>query len=659
VPPDAQVRDLLARATRRLKIERALRSIAWGPIAVPLAPGRLRQAPHDAASVIERRDPRFKNVLISADEILRGRLRVPEYVAARVTGDAATLSDGLNLAAILPLRRAAAVAAISSIAWLSLLAAFVWWPSRETAESTAPGRVVGTLAGAWHVSATIVPPAYSGRKPVALRDPDRIEALEGSALHLRIETATPRMRARTPELSKAFSGTDGDAQVVTLLLTKSGYVALEPADGQGDAAGARLIGITVVPDRAPSAQVTAPGKDLLLPDASRRIPIAGSADDDLGLVKLELRYTTISGSGEQFDFREGSSPVAIERESAQRWRASGDLVLPSLGLQPGDTVIYRLVAIDTRGAAGASDTYMIDVAQPGQPTLAGFELPPDRDRHGISQQMVLLKIQRLHARRAAMAAEAFREEALGIAAEQRTVRSTFTFMMGGEVVDEEEEAAHSHEIEEGRLENTARRDMVEAVRHMTVVETRLTAADTGGAIPPARAAVAALERAFGRRRYFLRTLPVRSRIDPSRRLSGELTEARDSTRPIAPADEPAHAKAAREASAELLTLTAQVSASPAMPAREAAQRLGRAAERVLALEPGSADLQGASIRLARRAAAVSAGAAIGSAVDDLRVALDVVTARARRFAPSPLQPDPADGSLKGRWLSAIDGGSGR
>ncbi|MGH9314350.1 MAG: DUF4175 family protein, partial [Vicinamibacterales bacterium] len=522
------IRDLLARAAQRLRLERGLRSIAWGPFALVVAPGRIRRAGGDAAAAIERRDPRFKNVLIAADEILTGHLRVPEYVVARVTGDAAAVSADVDLRAVLPLGRAAAVAVVSLVAWLALLAVLVWRPATA---SFSPARGVGAggaSADAWHVSATIVPPAYAGRKSIALRDPDRVEALEGSALHLRVDAGAPRLRARTPEATRAFSQTDGGAQSLVIALTEPGYVALEPTDahGSGGTAGARLIAISVIPDRTPNVQVTAPGKDLLLPDATRRISIAGSADDDLGLTRLELRYTTISGSGEHFDFREGSSPVAIVRESPVRWRARGELPLRLLGLEPGDTVIYRVVAADTRGAAGASDTYLIDIAAPGQATLAGFALPPDRDRYAISQQMVLLKIERLHARRATLAAEALGDEALGIAAEQRTVRATFTFMMGGEVQDEEEEAARSHEIEEGRLENTARRDMLDAVRHMTVVETRLTAADTGGAIPPARAAVKALERTFGRRRYFLRTLPVRGRIDPSRRLSGELAEAR-------------------------------------------------------------------------------------------------------------------------------------
>jgi hypothetical protein len=268
--------------------------------------------------------------------------------------------------------------------------------------------------------------------------------------------------------------------------------------------------------------------------------------------------------------------------------------------------------------------------------------------------MILLKIERLHARRASLTAAALTEEAHGIAAEQRTVRATFTFLMGGEVQDEEEEAAHAHEIEEGRLENTARRDMLEAVRHMTVVETRLMTPDTGAAIPPARAAVQALERAFGRRRYFLRTLPVRSRIDPSRRLSGKLDEAHDSARPVDPAEEPAQASAARRASADLVDLAAQFRRSSAMPAADAARLLGQAAERVLALDPSSGDLQAAALRLARRAAAISSGAGLESSADDLRAALNVVLARAQRLVPRPLEPQPPDATLKGRWLAAIE-----
>jgi hypothetical protein len=650
-PPVADVdgvRDLLARARRRLVIRHVLRSLSWGPLA-PVALWRsIPRETGDAAKAIEARDERFKNVLITADEILSGVQSAPGYVAQRVVRDAARLGADADVSSLLPLRGVAIVAMLAVVAWIGLAAALPWAVNRAPVENRT-NRLATSGVGAWHVSVTVVPPPYTGAAPKTFRDPEQVEAIEGSVMSLVVDSGAPDIRARTTSgVSRMTRSSDG-AQTVRVPLSESGFVAVESATVT------RLIGVKVVPDHVPNVLVTAPASDLLLPDARRRISLAGAAADDIGLKSLELRYTTISGSGEQFEFREGSLPLTITRENAMSWRAAGELPLLGLGLQPGDTVVYRLVATDGRGAKGigSSETYMVDIAAPGQATLAGFELPPDRDRQGMSQQMILLKIQKLHARRTSLSADALREEALGIAAEQRTVRATFVFMMGGEVEDEEEEAAHSHEIGEGRLENAARRDMLEAVRHMMQVETQLAVPDTGQAIPPARAAVAALERAFGRRRYFLRTLPVRSRIDPSRRLSGDLTEARDATRPLTPSEENAEARAMREALAELMALATHVSNATAGRAADESRRLARAAERVLALDPSAADLQSASLRLARRASAVSSGAAVDTAAPDVQAALETLLARATRAGHHPQEPAPAAGALKGRWLAAL------
>ena len=66
--------------------------------------------------------------------------------------------------------------------------------------------------------------------------------------------------------------------------------------------------------------------------------------------------------------------------------------------------------------------------------------------------------------------------------------------MGGHVEDEEEEAEQSHEIQEGRLENTARREIWRAVAHMTSTEQALAAHDTGAALAAAMKAVEALQK---------------------------------------------------------------------------------------------------------------------------------------------------------------------
>jgi hypothetical protein len=191
------------------------------------------------------------------------------------------------------------------------------------------------------------------------------------------------------------------------------------------------------------------------------------------------------------------------------------VALARLGLEPGDALVYRVTARDARpGDLGlaTSDTFFIEIAGPGQVALAGFDLPPDRERYALSQQMIVLKIDRLRSKERTIARATLEEEAQAIAAEQRSVRANFVFLMGGHVEDEEIEAEQSHEIQEGRLENTARKDIVQAIQHMSRSEQGLAAFNTGAALPAARAAVEALQRVRPEP-HILRTLPVRSRID--------------------------------------------------------------------------------------------------------------------------------------------------
>ena len=110
------------------------------------------------------------------------------------------------------------------------------------------------------------------------------------------------------------------------------------------------------------------------------------------------------------------------------------------------------------------------------------------------------------------------------------VRAEVVFLGGGEVADEVEEAASSNELTEGRLQNTGRAEMLRAINAMSRAEAELNGGRASEALVFERAALAALERAFDRRRYFLRTLSERTRIDPARRLTGDLTGARSWTR---------------------------------------------------------------------------------------------------------------------------------
>jgi hypothetical protein len=225
------------------------------------------------------------------------------------------------------------------------------------------------------------------------------------------------------------------------------------------------------------------------------------------------------------------------------------------------------------------------------------------------------------------------------------VRANFIFLMGGHVEDEEQEAEHSHEIQEGRLAHNARREMNEAIQYMSRAEQALVAIDTGAALPPAKAAVEALQRAFGRNRYFMRTLPTRSRIDPSRRLAGDLDEAAGFRRaPEPPATSPTVA-AARQLLVELLELAPELREQPS---GVAPARFTVLAERALAVDAASPSWQQVSAALLRVRDALAGGAG-ANAEASLKTAIDALQAEASRGAIPTVTSDDRNPALRGAW----------
>jgi hypothetical protein len=344
------------------------------------------------------------------------------------------------------------------------------------------------------------------------------------------------------------------------------------------------------------------------------------------------------------EFEEGTLPVTVTKDRDVAWKARGQIAVASLKLGPGDALVYRAVARDRRpgdDGLATSDTFFIEIAGPGQLALEGFEMPPDQERYALSQQMIVLEIQRLRARERGMAQAARAGAAGAIAVEQRAVRANFIFLMGGHVDDDETEAEQASGMQNGRLQSTARKEVSAAVAHMSRAEQALVAVNTASALTAARAAVEALQRAFGRSRYILRTIPVGSRVDPSRRLTGELSDAGNWRRDPSPPSLDRDTREARLLLARLLDTASAVQGGRAID-RSVFTSL---AEQALAIDPGAAIWQD----VARRLHQVQAGAR-QSTPSQLSEAIGPVIARARRGARMPSQPaTQSPAGLKGAW----------
>ena len=571
-------------ATRVTAIGIAVLAGVTAAVWIALGSGELSAV--EAARAVERTSDTFDNLLVTAAELEERPRPVRAEMRDEIFRQATERARAVDPAATVPLRQPVAVATIVLIGCAILMGL-----GTESLPGLVAGAPVdqgaGVAAGSFEVR--VVPPAYTKRQAETLRDPVQISVIAGS-------------RVQIPAARRDWIATES--------------AAIEIATG--DASESRFLSVIVVPDLPPSLRIVTPGKDTAFSVPKGQVAISIQSGDDLGLSSLSLRFTRASGGGESVAFTEGEVPLRLERRNEREWRGRADLALDTLGLNDGDILVYRAIARDTnpQGTPSQSDQYLIEIGKNAEIADAGFALPSEDKKYAISQQMVIYKTEQLMA----SSGKSLPSRSLGegleqsrfIGMEQRMVRAEVVFLGGGEIQDEVEEAAHSHEVAEGRLENSGRAEMLRAINAMSRAEAQLNDGRLTEALVFEREALAHLERALDRRRYFLRTLPDRSRIDATRRLTGERREAQSWTRDRQTSVPAGSIEAQRRVMRELasgLNLNAALAA------------------RMAAIDPSSVDLQNAAVVLASAATGNARQAAA-------RAAMQVLTAHALKSLPS-------------------------
>jgi hypothetical protein len=623
----------------------AVGAITW------LAPAESRTR---IAAAIERRTPASRNLVVTASELLDAGDTAPGYVRTRVFDDAARLTRQLSVTGLVPFRPAWLAIVIAAAAWSGAIA----WASTRARETATARPSSPNAASVSHVTVEIIPPDYARQAARTHEDPPRVEALAGSTIRVTVQGDAARMDLETIGGRQAIDAAGARRFSTAILADADGFLAITPTATDGTMGVRRLVGVSVTPDEAPRVKMTAPGKDLLLANGDQTIALGIDAQDDLGLATLQVKFTRIAGSGESFTFTEGDVPIEISKASDRGWTGRTTWRLGPLGLQPGDMVIYRATATDRRPGAPAaeSETFIIEIASAGSLASEGFAVDDRPEKYAISQQMVILKTERLLARRGSMTAEEFRDEALGLAAEQRQVRAEFVFMMGGELSDagldpttlnEEEEAAGEDDLAAGRLANQGRTDLMRAIRSMSRAAARLADGSVPAALPIEKEALASLQRAFSRSRYILRTLSERERLDLSRRLTGVLAALAKSRRPAAEPAPPPRAAALRRLLADTAALAGALRAGVNTGARAT-----ELAQRLLQVDPASAEIAEIATLLA------APGSLTPASLDRVTAALAALV-RADLGAAPASGADPERAALEGALADEQRRGGGR
>jgi hypothetical protein len=175
------------------------------------------------------------NVVITAEELIRHPERTAGWVRRRVLTDADAAVQAAPIAAIAPLLLPAVWLAVS----LGLL--ITAWIGMGHRTSQAVRAAVSALNNAGTVAAsaplqivvTVTPPAYVGQPAREVRDPERIEAIEGSVLQIAVSGGANGWRVRSAAGPLAASNT-GSQTLVETRAVQSGYLAVEPDGGHGD-----------------------------------------------------------------------------------------------------------------------------------------------------------------------------------------------------------------------------------------------------------------------------------------------------------------------------------------------------------------------------------------------------------------------------------------
>ena len=541
------------------------------------------------------------NLVVTTVELHEAPRAISIGIREEISRQAEARVSGLDVTRVVPMAQPLAVAlavGIGAAAIMTLGSSGGAWTRPSVLEASASARAPGIDS----VTVQVVPPAYSQRPAETLTAPVQVIVVAGSRVRLMVTTTAEGVVAELAGLPALQLTHERDGFTGEWLADRSTAVAIRPAAGASRET--RFLSVIVVPDAPPVVRVPTPGRDVAIVGTKGRITLEVDTQDDLGLASLVVKFTKASGGGESLTFTEGEVPLTISRPDSRHWRGRAEWILDGLDLSDGDVLVYRAIARDRNphGRPVQSEQYLVEVGRLAGAVGSGFALPAEEKKYAISQQMVIYKTEQLIASATGKASptrslganslpgrslgEGWVEQNQMLAIEQRMVRAEVVFLGGGEVQDEVEEAAHSHEVAEGRLANTGRAEMLRAINFMSQAEALLNDGNAVDALVREREALRSLERAFDRRRYFLRTLPDRSRIDVTRRLTGNLKDARSWTR-----DRPAVEVA--PGLAQQRTLMRDLSAAANGGSVDAAL-----AARVVALDPAGDALQQAAVALA-------------------------------------------------------------
>jgi len=404
-----------------------------------------------------------------------------------------------------------------------------------------------------NLTATLTPPAYTGRHSETLSDPNTLEGLVGTEVILAGHGDAASIGARLgdrvitigttqiPVPSATLTGsTRRPGWMISFVLPQTA-VPLILTDRQYQ----RIVVINPRPDEAPIVKLLQPANDTTLRAVSGALNLEADLQDDVGLAEAHFEYIVSSGEGEgNITSRTGTLGERHFDRNVLNERLQIGVPYTWFKLKEGDQLSVRAVAVDgntlTGPGKGYSEARIIRVAKKNEKIDVNVNpAPPPFDVSVMSLRMLIVATEKLDKRRPTLGRQEFVKAAEPLATQAGGIREKVQGFI--------DDRSQSGSFAVDPLLKTALAAMWDASRSLGIAE-------TGEALPPLRKAYAALSKLSKASKYYFRGQPPPALVDAaSIRMSG--------TEHVAPS--------AREARAEDRGKTELLAASFA----QAAQRL--------------------------------------------------------------------------------------
>lgn len=244
---------------------------------------------------------------------------------------------------------------------LDIPASLKYYVESEGIRSPTHSILVRHRAQADRITLTYRFPAYTGMRAQVVENEGDISAIKGTGIEFRIRFSKPVQSARlhfddqsdlvlSPAGAQEFTG--------TIRLQRSGSYVIQAAEkAGGHYAASPEYTIESIEDAVPQITITRPMRDVRATNVEE-VFAEIKAEDDIGINRLELRYS-VNGAPEK--------SVALHKGNTPEPSVIGahTFFLEDFGLQPGDVISYYGRAFDTNNVTGPgtadSEIYFIQI----------------------------------------------------------------------------------------------------------------------------------------------------------------------------------------------------------------------------------------------------------------------------------------------------------